>query len=83
MSEKPLPPGWIDGQKFIENRNRFPGEEYLKYGGQYIAWSLDGTRILASGKTAEELDENLRALGISPSDTLDEYVDPPEITCRL
>ena len=83
MSESTVPPGWINAKLFIENRNRFPGEEYLKYAGQYIAWSLDGTRILASGKTAEELDDNLRALGISPSDTLDEYVDPPEITCRL
>ena len=31
----------------IENRNRFPAEELEKYRGQWIAWSLDGSRIVA------------------------------------
>lgn len=83
MSESTVPPGWVNAKLFNENFRRFPGEEYLKYAGQYIAWNLEGTRILASGKTADELDDNLRALGINPSETVGDYVDPPEITGRL
>jgi hypothetical protein len=80
MSENTVPPGWVNAKLFNENFARFPAEEYLKYAGHYIAWNLDATRILASGKTPEELYDNLRALGIDPSETVESYVDPPEIT---
>jgi hypothetical protein len=30
----------------MENRSRFPVEELEKYRGQWIAWSLDGSRIV-------------------------------------
>jgi hypothetical protein len=83
MSEGDVPPGWINGQKFIENVNRFPAEEYLKYAGQFIAWSTDGTRILASGRTDDELEDNLRVMGLKPGEYVGEYVDPPEITGHL
>jgi len=80
MNENTLPPGWVDAKKFNENQNRFPYEELAKYAGQYIAWNLNGDRILASGKTAEEVDAKLLAMGISLSETVPDYVDPPEIT---
>jgi hypothetical protein len=41
----------------MENRNRFPPEELEKYRGQYIAWSLDGTRIIAHADDPDTLDE--------------------------
>jgi hypothetical protein len=80
MSENKVPPGWVDARQFIENRNRFSHEELALYAGQCVAWSLDGTRILASGKTPDEVDARLRALGIPPNEAVPGYVDPPEIT---
>lgn len=47
----------------IENRNRFPAEELEKYRGQYIAWSLDGTRIIAHADDPDTLDERIVQAG--------------------
>ena len=80
LSESTVPPGWIDAKKFNENQNRIPHEGLAKYAGQCIAWKLDGTRILASGNTTDEVDARLLAMGIKLSETVPDYVDPPEIT---
>jgi hypothetical protein len=83
MSESTVPPGWINAKLFNENYARFPSEEIFKYAGQYVAWNLDATRILASGKTEKELEEKVRALGLRMDEWVGEYLDPPEITGRL
>jgi hypothetical protein len=80
MSEGTVPPGWINGQLFIENQIRFPREEYLKHAGEYVAWSLDGSRMLASAKTNDELEEKVRAMGLKMGEWVGDYIDPPEIT---
>src|SRR5262245_28640661 len=79
--QRPSPPDddWIPACH-IENRNKFPAEEYLKYSGKYIAWSWDGTQIVACGDSYEELEANVRAAGLNPSRTVFDYVDPPEIS---
>lgn len=64
--------------EFIRNRQNFPLEELVKYAGKHIAYSLDGKRILASGETAEEVDQQLIAAGIDPSRVVGSYVDPLE-----
>ena len=35
-------------EQFIKNRNAFPTEELERFSGQHVAWSSDGTRVLAS-----------------------------------
>ena len=67
---------WLDAQYF-ENRGKFPPEELAKYAGQYVAWSWDGAQILASGTTMEEVEQQLVAAGIDPSQVVGEYVDVP------
>ena len=34
-------------QEYLANRTMFPLEELAKYSGQWVAWSPDGTRIVA------------------------------------
>ena len=38
----------IEINKFRRNQSQFPREELQKHNGQYVAWSDDGTRILAA-----------------------------------
>jgi hypothetical protein len=64
-----------DLSRFHENRVRFPLDELARYAGQYIAWSPDGTRILASAETMEAVEEKLVAAGIDPSQVVGDYVD--------
>lgn len=53
---QPLEPP--DLRNFYENQQRIPKELLFAHAGQHVAWSPDGTRILASGKTEEEVYEN-------------------------
>ena len=67
-------PGWVDGQRFNENRNRVPAEELAKWAGMYVAWSLDGTHILAGGLDEKTAEEQLKQSGISPREVVWSYV---------
>jgi hypothetical protein len=69
-----------DLSHYDENRSKFPLEELVKYAGKHIAFSLDGTRILASGDSIEEVEDQLIAAGINPNQVVGSYVDPPDIT---
>jgi hypothetical protein len=64
----------MDTQQFFKNRAKFPPEELEKYVGQYIAWSADGTRILASDEEPLRLMETLDRLGVDPGETVISYV---------
>ena len=66
---------WVNNTITTENFNKFPREEWFKYAGQYVAFSLDGSRILASGATEQQMEENLKKLGIDPSRVIGTYVE--------
>jgi hypothetical protein len=72
-----------DGGTFNKNQNAFPPEELIKYAGQRVAWSLDGTRILASGADEAELLNNLRRAGIDPSQVVQAAVEPMDGIAHL
>ena len=72
-----------DLSHYEENRAQFPLEELAKYAGLFIAFSPDGKRILASGRTDEEMEQNLIIAGIDPSQVVGSYVDPPDGPCWL
>lgn len=71
---------WIDGRLVNENRNKYPMEELLKYAGQYVAWSLDGSCILASGGDELEMEKHLKEIGIDPSQVIGEYIPPADLS---
>ncbi len=68
---------WCDGALFNQNVNNFPPDELAKHAGKYVAWSLDGTQILASGEDEEDVDKKLVAAGINPSRVVHSYVPAP------
>jgi len=66
----------FDAGAFLDNANNFPPEELAKFAGLRIAWSLDGTRILASGHDDAEIDRKLRQSGLDPSQVVRDFVPP-------
>ncbi len=58
-----------------ENRNRYPPEKLEKYRGQYVAWSLDGTRILASDEDPLVLAAKMKAAGYAGGEFVHSFVD--------
>jgi hypothetical protein len=61
-------PSYLEARrKFLANRAAFPVEELSKYAGHWVAWSEDGTRVLASARSPDLLDGLLRACGEEPA----------------
>ena len=48
---------------YRQNRARFPADDLKPYDGQWVAFSADGRRILASGDTIGQLPEKVGAAG--------------------
>jgi hypothetical protein len=72
----------IEMNKFRENQSKVPLEELMNYNGQYVAWSDDGTHILASDSDHEALYARLHAKGYDMGETLIAYIDvPEEVSC--
>ena len=75
-NEKDWP--WLDLGLYHENRRNFPPDQLAPYYGKYVAWSIDGRRIVASAKSYEQLEKRLRAAGIDPGQVVGDYIDPPD-----
>ena len=58
----------------VKNRNEFPQEELVRYEGQHVAWSLDGTRILAGHEGPLQLCAALEAAGHRSDDYVLSFV---------
>jgi hypothetical protein len=80
MTTKPDPRPWPDLSQFQKNRATVPLEVQLPYVNQYVAWSLDGTRILAGAATRDELHEKLRAAGIDTGQVVFDYISDPNLS---
>jgi hypothetical protein len=82
MSDQSRDIPWVNSRLFTENRNQVPAEEVVKYVGLHVAWSMDGTRILASGNDEIEVDQRLRQADIDPSRVVFDFIPPPDV-CLL
>ncbi len=72
-NDQPLEPP--DTIKFEENRWKVPWEYLQPYVGLHVAWDLEGTRILASGKTRSEVYQALENQGIHLGQVVYNYID--------
>jgi hypothetical protein len=50
-------------RKFLKHRAAFPAEKLARYAGRWIAWSPDGSRIVADSEAPENLDDQILAAG--------------------
>jgi hypothetical protein len=67
----------------LTNRSKVPAKELLRYAGQHIAWSWDGSRILASDPDRRALDQKLRAAGIDIARVVHDFIDGPGVSSQL
>ena len=58
----------VDVQTFQKNRARFSWEDLKAYDGQWVGFSADGCRIVASATDLAELDALIRAAGENPEE---------------
>lgn len=65
-------------QEFRQNRAQFPREQLAKYRGQWVAFSPDGRRIVATAETLEALEDHLAAAGEDAQRLVFEGVPGPE-----
>jgi len=56
----------MDTRQLRENRAAFPAADLAKYRGQWVAFSMDGRRIVAGAPDLVELDTLLLAMGKNP-----------------
>ena len=77
---RPEPP---DLSQYEENRSKFPLDELAKHWGKHVAFSPDGTRIVASGDSFDEVIEKLQAAGIDVSQVVHSYIDGPDVDGRI
>ena len=76
----PVPTEPLDVLLFRRNRDQFPDEQLEPYWGKQVAWSADGTRVVASGKTHQELYATLRSLSIDPTGVVVEFINDPNVS---
>jgi hypothetical protein len=65
-------------QEFLKNRHRFPLDDLDRYAGQYVAWSPDGARIIASDEDPIRLIAAVDAAGFDHEETLIEAIPRPD-----
>ena len=60
---------------YDENRANFPAAELQKHDGQWVAFSADGRRIVASAPDLDVLEDRLAARGEDPEQLTFERID--------
>ena len=70
-------------REFWQNRARFPRAELAKYCGQWVAFSADGLRIVASADTLEALESRIEKAGEDAGQLMFEGIPGPEDDTHL
>ena len=56
----------MDMTEYLKNRAAFPLADLAKHRGEWVAWSPDGTRLVAASRDPDALDDLIRAAGENP-----------------
>jgi hypothetical protein len=68
----------IDLALFEKNRRLIPREALAPYAGQQVAFSADGTRVVAHGPDYDAVLAQLRALGLDSSEVVWDRIPGPD-----
>lgn len=68
-------------QEYQSNRLLFPIADLVKFRGSWVAFSADGTRIIAGCESIESLEEHLVAIGVDGRHVVLERVPGDEDDC--
>ena len=69
----------MNTQEYRENRARFPAADLAKYRGQWVAFSLDGRKIIAGNEDLGKIDGLVVAAGEDPEQVALERIDLDDI----
>lgn len=69
----------MNHQEYWDNRARFALAELVPYQGQWVAFSLDGRRIIASSEDLATLDNLVVATGEDPERVAFEWIERDDI----
>jgi hypothetical protein len=69
--KRPLP----ELSEYEKNREKFTTEQLAPYDGQWVAFSMDGKRIVAAAPDLFALDQKVVALGENPEEVGLEFID--------
>jgi hypothetical protein len=64
----------MDLDEFIKNRNAYPPEELERLVGKHVAWSPDGSQIVACDEDPMKVIAAVRAAGYDLGETLIETI---------
>jgi hypothetical protein len=65
----------MNPREYRENRARFSRDELVKYQGQWLAFTLDGRKIVASHEDLGALDKLVVAAGVDPQQVGFEWIE--------
>jgi hypothetical protein len=66
------------GPDFDRNRAAVSLDDLKTWAGRHVAWSWDGSRIIAGGDTLAALCDELGRLGVDPGVVVFDYIDLPD-----
>ena len=70
---------FMNMQEYLNNRAKFPLDQLASHRGEWVAWSPDGTRLVAAARNPDDLDALVRAAGENPENCPIEGI--PETDC--
>lgn len=72
------PPFPWPGPDFDRNRDQLPVAERERWAGRHVAWSWDGTRVVAGADTLAALLAELKRLGVDSATVVFDFIDAPD-----
>ncbi len=60
----------VDWQVHVNNRSKFLPEDLLPYAGQWLAWSADGSRVVAHHTDLGEVVRQVEQAGLQRDDVV-------------
>ena len=64
----------MNAKLFQQNGQKFPPKELARFAGKYLAWSPDGSKILASHEDELQLARVIQTAGLNTAEILIAFV---------